>query len=157
MLKFFRNSCTTSFTNELPRRSYWKALRFFLMSAAMFRRGAELCETLVQLVGQLYKLADRGHRSARPLRGLARNVGDDLHSVCNAFRPAHLLFGCQRNFLYEFGRLAHHVGDGIEGAAGLIGEGCTAFHFLGAFFHYEHSFVGLCFYFLCLCCDILCW
>src|SRR6266850_81542 len=72
-------------------------------------RRTELRQRFVQLVRQLDELAHRCHGSARSLRGLPRNTGNDLHRVRHAFRPAHLLFRCQRNFLNQLGRLAHNV------------------------------------------------
>src|SRR2546429_4132990 len=63
--------------------------------------------------------------------------------VCSSdLCSAHLLFRRQRDFLYEFRRLAYHVGNGVQRAARLIGKLCAAFHFLGAFFRSEERRVG---------------
>src|SRR2546430_5072372 len=83
--------------------------------------GAELGQSFVQLVREFDQLTDRGDRAARSLRSLARDVGNNLHSVSDAFRAAHLLFGSQGNFLDEFSGLAHHAGDGVQRATCLIG------------------------------------
>src|SRR5207302_1047508 len=79
---------------------------------------------------------------ARSLRCLSRNARNNLHGVRYSLCSAHLLFRRQRDFLYEFRRLAYHVGNGVQRAARLIGKLCAAFHFLGAFFHDDHGFVG---------------
>src|SRR5712664_793352 len=57
-------------------------------------RCTELRQRFVQLIRQFDELAHRCHGSARSLRGLPRKIGNDLHRVRHAFRPAHLLFRC---------------------------------------------------------------
>src|SRR6266481_9986120 len=87
-----------------------------------FGGSTELCQRFVQLIRQLDKLAYGCHCPAGSLRRLPRNARNDLHGVRDSFCSAHLLFGSQRNFLYQFGRLAHHVGDSVQRAARLIGR-----------------------------------
>ena len=103
----------------------------------------ELRQGFVQLIGKFHELADGCDRAASTLRRLARDAGNDLHGMRDAFRAAHLLFGSERNFLHEFGGLANDAGNRIESATGLIGQSCAAFHFLGAFFHDDNRFVCL--------------
>src|SRR6266850_36702 len=106
-------------------------------------RRSELRQRFVQLIRQFDELAHRCHGSARSLRGLPRNAGNDLHRVRHAFRPAHLLFRCQRNFLNQLCRLAHDVRNGVQRASRLVGQPSAAFHFLRAFFHDDYGFVRL--------------
>src|SRR5262249_34701622 len=88
----------------LANRSGWgRAIGFFRRRRAALGIRAELCEGFVELVGKLHELAHRGHRAAGTLRRLARNAGDDLHGVRDAFGAAHLLLGSEGNFLDEFG------------------------------------------------------
>ena len=82
-------------------------------------------------------------RLPRALRGLPGNAGNDLHGIGDTFCAAHLLFGGQRNFLNQLGRLAHHGRDRFERLARLIGQARAYFYFLGAFFHDDYRFVGL--------------
>jgi hypothetical protein len=117
------------------------SLGFFVCGCGLGR--AELRQCFVQLIRELDELAYRGHGSACSLRSLPRNARNDLHGVGYAFCSAHLLFRCQRDFLDEFCRLTHDVGNGVQRAARLIGQLCAAFHFLGAFFHDHHRFVRL--------------
>src|SRR6266446_5144441 len=66
------------------------------------RGRAELRQRFVQLIREFDQLAHRRHRSARSLRRLPCNVGNNLHRVRHAFRSAHLLLRCQGDFLNEF-------------------------------------------------------
>src|SRR5258707_966220 len=108
-----------------------------------FGGSTELCQRFVQLIRQLDELAYGCHCPARSLRRLPRNARNDLHGVRDSFCSAHLLFRRQRDFLYEFRRLAHHVGNGVQRAACLIGKSCATLHFLRAFFHDHDRFVRL--------------
>src|SRR5271166_1648723 len=114
-----------------------------VLCRSAFGIGAELGEGFIELVRKLNELADGGYRAARALRGLARDVGNDLHGVGNTFCAAHLLFGRERNLLDELSGLANDAGDGIESPTGLIGKSGAGFDFLGAVFHDHNGFVRL--------------
>src|SRR5882724_1776981 len=122
-----------------------RPIRFFTRSSRCrsLGRRTELRQRFVQLIRQFDELAHRCHRSARSLRGLPRDAGDDLHRVRHAFRSAHLLFRCQRNFLNQLCRLAHDVRNGVQRASRLVGQPGSTFHFLRAFFHDDYGFVRL--------------
>src|SRR5215469_17952785 len=62
----------------LPNRSHRDWAVHFLRRRATFRICTELCQSLVQLVGKLYELADRCDGAARALGRLARDIRDDL-------------------------------------------------------------------------------
>src|SRR6266705_2928429 len=66
------------------------------------RGRAELRQRFVQLIRKFDQLANRRHRSARSLRRLPCNAGNNLHRVRHTFRSAHLLLRCQGDFLNEF-------------------------------------------------------
>src|SRR5260221_2568221 len=129
---------------RLPQSACWDGtLGFHCCAGCCFRSRAELRQRFVQLVRQFNQLADRRDRAASTLRSLARNAGNNLHRVSDAFRTAHLLFGSERNFLNEFGGLAAAGGNSVESSACLIGQPSGAFHFLGALFHYADALVRL--------------
>src|SRR2546421_5577280 len=129
---------------HLAQSACWDGtLGFHCCTSSCFRSRAELRQRFVQLVRQFNQLADRRDRAASTLRSLARNAGNNLHRVSDAFRTARLLFGSERNFLNEFGGLADDGGNSIESVACLIGQRSAAFHFLGAFFHDYDRFVRL--------------
>ncbi len=106
-------------------------------------RRSELCQTIVQLVRQLYDVTDRRHRSRGPC--VVCRVMPEMICIAlrDAFRPTHLLFRSEGNFLNEFGRLTNDARNRFERFAGLIGEARADFHFARALFHHDHRFVRL--------------
>src|SRR3954471_21542041 len=57
----------------------------YVGAAARATTDAELRERFVQLLGEFHHVLDRTRRLSRALRGLASDVGDDLHRVRNTF------------------------------------------------------------------------
>src|SRR5256885_16015513 len=89
----------------------WLAVRIFRVFLGLLGSGAELRKGFVELIRKFDELADGGDSAACSLRGLAGNVGNNLHGVSDALRAAHLLFRSERNFLDELGRLANDRGN----------------------------------------------
>src|SRR5215472_16063838 len=118
-----------------------RAIGFFGRCRSRLGTRAKLRESFVELIGKLHELAHRGYSAARALRRLARNARDDLHGVRDALGTPHLLLGCEGNFLDQLGGLADDAGNRIEGAPGLIGELCAAFHLFRAVFHNDDGLV----------------
>src|SRR5258706_16363095 len=94
----FRRLAGAKNHRPLPQSDCWDwPLGYFRSNVAvgLLVDGAELGQRFVQLVRELYKLADGRHDAARSLRSLASGVGNNLHGLRDAFRAAHLLFRCQ--------------------------------------------------------------
>src|SRR5256885_16847555 len=116
---------------RLPQSACWDGtLGFHCCAGSCFRSRAELRQRFVQLVRQFNQLADRRDRAASTLRSLARNAGNNLHRVSDAFRTAHLLFGSERNFLNVFGGLPEDVGYIIDSWACWVGPRSIAYDYI---------------------------
>jgi len=114
----------------------WRILR-------IARSDTKLRQRLVQTALTASPCAQPCVQSACALRCLPSDVGDDLHRIRHTFSSTYLLFRSQRDFLYQFGPIAgqHSRSLPVPFLLGLRSR--SHFHFLGAFFHDDDSFIRL--------------